>query len=179
MVIINERDIGKTREQILLDLLYEALGERLEETWYTHGVPEELEATPKNPLDPNTFMRIEYAPHYKEVKSDIGVMYRRRDIGEHLAQYSFDLAFSRFPTTTRQIVEDLINPHLNFPLASGDFVDEVVNDPDTTAVTIKAHPNSVIWCGKAAQTIDPPGEEFFVLAQVTILGGFQPYDQGG
>jgi hypothetical protein len=178
MVIIDERDIGKTREQILLDLLYEALGERLEETWYTHGTPEALEVTPRNPTDPNTFMRIQYAPHYKEVSSEVGVMYRRRHIAEHLAQYSFDLSFSRFPTTTRQIVEDLINPHLNFPLASGDFLDEVVNDPLTTAVRIKAHPDSVIWCGETSQSINLPGEEFFVLAQVTILGGFQPYDQG-
>jgi hypothetical protein len=175
MVIIDEHDLGKTRSQILLDLLYEALGVRLEETWYTKGIPKALDSTPTNPWDANTYMDIQYAPYYKEVKSQQAVMYRRRDIGEHLAQYAFHLTYTRFPTTTSQIVEDLINPHLNFTLLDEDLTIETIDDPTSQQIVIKANPESLIWCGQAKIDIDVPGDEFFVLAQVTVLGGFQPY----
>lgn len=177
MVIINEHDVTKTKKQILLDLLFESERVRFPETVLIPGTPKELDAVPGNLLDANTFLPVKFAPGYRDdLQGDLGLMYRRRSIAEHLKQYNFPtLSFSQYPTTTHQIVTDLINPHLNYPLSLEDFVDETIEGEGVTEITIKARSDSYLWCGKAQVKFEPPSEDFFVLARVTELEGFTAY----
>ena len=176
-VLINEEDIPKTKKEILLDLLYEAQGFRFSYHWLIQGIPRVLDAVPANPWDPNTFLPIELKPGYRDDwAGDLGVLYRRRSIKAHLAQYNIaNLRFTKFPTTIHQVVEDLINPHLNYPLNTEDFVDGEITDPEVNNLVIQAREDSLIWCDAGPVTVVPPGDDFFVLVKNVYIDGFHPY----
>ena len=150
-VLINEQDITKSKKEILLDLLYESQGFRFPYHWLIQGIPQVLDAVPTNLWDPNTFLPIELKPGYRDdLVGDLGVLYRRRSIKEHLAQLGLTmLRFTDFPTTIHAVVQELINPHLNYPLSLEDFVDGEVTDP--TATRWSSVLEKILCCGAMQQ----------------------------
>lgn len=178
MVVIDEHDIGKTKIQILMDLLYESTGLRTPEDKIQYGHPKALDARPEVLDDPNTFIPVRIDQNYDDrLSRQSGFLYRRRDIGTHFKDRPIQLSFPRFPITLHEIILEQMNPQLSYPLDVTDFIDYKITDPETDTLKIVAHPESFIWCNQGVMAIEPPSEEFFVLVANPWLDGFKLYSE--
>lgn len=177
MVIIDEHDLGKTKIQILMDLIYESTNTRIPEQWIQYGKPHKLDARPDDPYDPNTFIPVKIDHRYNDVLSkNAGFMYRRHSLQTHLAGVVWE--FPSFPTTLRHLVAQVVNPQLGYPLDVNDIKDYVIDDPQTNQVVISAVDDSFLWMsGANGFAIAPPGDEFFILVEDPLLTGFNPYSE--
>lgn len=174
MVIIDEHDLGKTKVELLMDLLFESTGRRIPEKWITYGDPSELDARPEVLTDPNTFIpaTVDGTYDFNLANALRGFMYRRRDLKKHFEGVTLNLTFPTWPMTLHQIIETQINPQLKYPLAVTDFVDYEITDRETTNLKIQAHPHSWFWFNEVDIAIVPPPEHFFVLFEIPHMPGF-------
>lgn len=176
MVVIDEHDLGKTKIQLLMDLLYESTGQRIPEHRIKYFEPSELDARPDVPTDPNTFIPIRIDPTYDYNLSQLaGFLYCRRELASHFAGIDLELEFTEFPTTLHEVVLNQINPQLTYPLDCTDFVDYEITDVNTTSLNLVAKKGSFIWIGKASVAISPPDTGFYILVDNPYLTGFNPY----
>jgi hypothetical protein len=174
MVIIDEHDIGKTKYQLLTDLIYESTGQRIPLNSIEYGHPSELDARPDVLTDPNTFIPIKVSGVYdvRLFGPHRGFMYRRRSLFDHLSGVDLDIEFTDWPTTLHQVILDQINPQLRYPLRAEDFVDYQITDEDTNNIVIRAAEHSLFWCGSADVAIPPPNSSNFILVENRFLDGF-------
>lgn len=176
MVIIDEKDIGKTKEELLMDLISEWLGERIPLDKIKYGLPEELDQRPDLPYDPNTFVpakvNIQYDERYSEMGS--GFMYRRRSIVEHLAGCDLStITPLKLPFSIHDLIEQ-INKCVPYPIDKDDLVDykyETKEDYEN-GIRIQAHPHSYLWMDGETVKIDDRWIDGIPLLTVTRLIGF-------
>lgn len=177
MIIIDEHDIGKTEEQLLTDLIFEATGQRIPTNVIKYKQPSALDSRPDIPTDPNT-----YIPFNAEIEYDIrlsgnnrGFLYRRRSLSEHFANIDLDLEFDTWPTTLHDVIINQINPILSYPLKLHDIIDYVIDDENTNSLVIHASPKSLFWVDSAIVSIVPPNSSNFVLVENRFLNGFNEW----
>lgn len=152
MVVINEKDIGKEREEVLLDLIYEATGQRIPLSKVIFGLPEEVDPRKDVDLDHNTFIpaRVDQKYDSRYWKDGSGFLYRRRNIHDH----TFGIDFSNVQPLTLPFritdILDQINALMRYPIQSSDVVDyeyTSLEELEIKGVHLKAHPHSVLWIG--------------------------------
>lgn len=177
MVVIDEHDLGKTKIQVLMDLIYESTGLRIPEHRIKYGKPVALDQRPDLDLDPNTYIPVKIDQVYDyHLSEQAGFMYRRRSLKEHLHGVTLNLSFPRFPITLHELILEVINPQLKYPLNCSDFIDYEITDPETDHLKIVAHPESLLWYGDGGDIpIEPPGNQFLILVENPFLTGFYPY----
>lgn len=181
MVVIDENDVGKTNEQVHMDLIYEALGQRIPLDKVKFGKPQFIDVRKDLRRDPNTFIPMYVDPRYDSRYSgpNSGVMYRRRNITSHCREYDFSgVAPKTLPFKISDILED-INKVMPYPLRSDDFVDtEYKTDDEARNIKLIAHPHSLLWVG---EHVFQPSLEYIggeSLLTVTELDGFNYYGYG-
>lgn len=181
MVVIDENDIGKTKEEILIDLLYEATGKRIPLNKIKHGVPFELDVRKDLKTDPNTYIPVKVDQEYDDrYSSDTsGIMYRRRNIAQHCENCTFiTVKPSTLPFNISSYL-DRINENLPYPIDLEDIVDHTYSTLDEieNGVLLEATPSSLLWSGKNRLIIDLgylTGDPFI---SNTIMDGFNAVPQ--
>jgi hypothetical protein len=175
-VVIDEHDIGKTRIQLLTDLLYETNNLRIPEEKIKYGEPQALDARPDLDWDPNTFIPFRIDRDYDDRFSrNAGFMYRRRDFSEYVGSHDFEVQITHFPFRISEVL-DQINAQLPFPLAISDIEDYEFSLPDTEEFELIASPKSLIWTGKCKVKMEPLDPLFFKLVPLPYLPGFLMYE---
>lgn len=158
MVVIDERDIGKTREDLLRDLLYESTGRRIPADKIVYGKPVTMDARPDDMLDPNTFMPVRVNVNYDNrfKNNGDGFMYRRRDLAKHGRDCNFGSVLPEYLPFKVSDILDQINSCMPYPIAASDIIDyeyetlEQVQD----GIKLQAHPESYLWVSGKTFKID-------------------------
>ena len=180
MVVIDERDIGKSKIEILMDLIWEFQQVKIPEDHITYGTPQELDARPEIMTDANTFIPCHIDPNYDDrFSKNSGFMYRRRTLDEHLGNVQLTITIDRWPITTRELLRDYVNPQLEFPIDPEDIVDYELPDPESNVVLLVAEPGSFLWTGQFELIVIPIDPGYFDLVQVQSLPGFNLYVDPG
>lgn len=175
-VVIDEHDIGKTKIQLLTDLLYETNGLRVPEDRIKYGDPQPLDARPDLLWDPNTFIPFRIDPTYDDRYSrNAGFMYRRLDLKDYVGSHDFQVQITHFPFRISEVL-DQINAQLPFPLDLNDIVDYEFSAPNTVKFDLVANPKSVLWTGKTGIAMNPLDPTFFKLVPLPFLPGFLVYE---
>lgn len=176
MVVIDEKDINKSKEEILMDLIYESTGQRIPLPHVRFGKPQELDQRPDLKFDPNTFIGARVNPRYdnRYNAAGSGFMYRRRSIIDHMRGCVFE---GITPTHLPFKVSDLlpqINHCLPYPIAAEEIVDYEYTTLDEVkdSIKLKAHPESLLWCDGGRIPIDDRIIAGQPLLTVTNLPGF-------
>lgn len=179
MVVIDEKDVGKSREQVLMDLIYEATGQRIPLDKIKFGKPREVDKRKDLETDPNTFIPAKVNPHYDARYSvdGSGFMYRRRDIVNHADGCDFsNVKPYTLPFKITDIL-DQINSCMPYPIQPGDVVDyEYKTFADLLkGVRLDAHPESLLWINGTVMQIDTGFIDGEPLIQITSLDGFNEW----
>lgn len=176
MVIIDENDIGKTKEELLMDLIAEWLGERIPLDKVKYGQPQALDQRPDLKFDPNTFIpaRVDVRYDGRYDTSGSGFMYRRRSIVDHLE--GCDLT-TITPLTLPFSIWDLIdqiNKCVPYPIDKYDLVNHVYETKEDYAngIHIEADPHSWLWMDGEKTKIDDRWIDGLPLLTNTRLNGF-------
>lgn len=180
MVVIDEKDVGKTNEEVLMDLIYEGTGQRIPLDKVKFGNPEEIDKRKDLEYDPNTFIPARVNPQY-DARYNVdgsGFMYRRRNIINHTDGCDFSrVAPATLPFTIIDIL-DQINECMPYPIKASDVINykyTSLEEVETKGVRLDAHPHSLLWV---------KGQQFFVnttyingkpLVAVTDLDGFNEW----
>lgn len=182
MVVIDEHDVGKTREQVLMDLIYEALGERIPLDKVKFGKPRELDQRTDLWKDPNTFISARVDPRYDMRYSTVGsgFMYRRRSIVNHCRVYDFSgVAPTSLPFKIHDILAS-INEVMPYPLQKEDLINHEYTTLEQVEAGLKlsAHPESLLWIKAHTFNVDTSFLKGKDLLEVTMLDGFNYYGEG-
>jgi hypothetical protein len=180
MVVIDEKDVGKTNEQVLMDLLYEATGQRIPLDKVKFGKPREIDKRKDLDFDPNTFIpaRInkQYDARYSAEGS--GFMYRRRNILNHTGDCDFSrVAPPTLPFTMLDIL-DQINECMPYPIKPEDIINHkytTLEEVETSGVRLDAHPESLLWIKGVAFFVNTAYINGQPLVMVTDLDGFNEW----
>lgn len=175
-VVIDENDIGKTKIELLTDLLYESTRRRIPEEHIKYGDPQALDQRPDRKWDSNTFIPFKIDADYDDrfSRNNTGFMYRRRDLSDYLADYSFTIEVDHFPFRISEYLGE-INSFLPFPLDAAEILDYEFNDRTKTTFDLIADPKSLIWTGRAKITLEPLNPVFFKLVPMPFIPGFFQY----
>lgn len=152
MVVIDEHDVGKTRREVLMDLIYEATGRRLPLDKVVFGKPRPCDQRPEVKTDPNTFipMRVDVQYDHRFNLPESGVLYRRRDMGDHLKDLDTSkIKVGKFPVRTTDLL-DQINEQLTYPVLACELMDYEFTSAEQIemfGLMVVAHPDSVLWMG--------------------------------
>lgn len=180
MVIIDEHDVGKSREQLLMDLIYETNGARIPLDKIRFGKPREVDPRIDLDDDPNTFIPAVINPEYDNrfPPSEGGFMYRRRS----LALYVEDKDFSAItPLYLPFKISDLLE-EINSVLPYGFQIEELVDHEYTTVeqvekgIVIEARKDAYIWFSKVKAFINTSKISGGPLISNVWLNGFNAYE---
>ena len=180
MVVIDEKDVGKEREDVLIDLIYEATGQRILLSKVVFGVPSEVDPRKDVELDHNTFIPARIDPKYdaRYWKDGSGFLYRRRNLGDNFRDIDFsDVQPVTLPFRISDILEQ-INTHLLYPIKQDDIVDfeyTSLQDVYEKGVHLKADPHSLLWIGGLWITINTDRIDGGPLINVLELDGFNQW----
>ncbi len=183
MVIIDENDVGKPREEVLMDLIYEETGNRIPLDKVNFGKPKEVDQRPDLKFDSNTFIPARINPQYdtRFAAPGCGFMYRRRPIAQHCAECD---PFVVMPAVLPFKVWDVlgqINEYLPYPIGQDDVINTEYTELAelTNGLLLKAHPESLLWCGSSPITIDPRLLNGVPLITNLRLDGFREWVDPG
>jgi hypothetical protein len=180
MVVIDEHDVGKTREEVLMDLIFEGTGDRIPLDKVLFGKPREVDQRRDLDLDANTFIPARIDPRYdaRYSAAGSGFMYRRRCLVNHTKLSDFSkVAPATLPFKMSDIL-DQINEYMPYPIKLDDIVNyeyRTLAEVVERGVRLQAHPESLLWIR---------GAEFFVntayingtpLINVRELDGFHEW----
>lgn len=180
MVIIDVNDIGKSREQVLLDLIYEATGERIPLDKVKFGKPREIDKRKDLEFDPNTFIpaRIDrnYDTRYGTTPDD-GFMYRRRNIVEDFGATDFSSVKPHSLPFKLTDILDQINACLQYPIGADDIIDHEYTTLGQVeaGVHLQAHPESLLWIKGIKIYVDTGYIKGVPLIFETELDGFNEW----
>lgn len=155
MVVIDERDLHKTKPEILMDLIYEATDQRFPLDKINFGDPRELKTRPGDSLAPNTHIpvKVDVAFDRRYAIPEAGFLYRRREIHEHLKDIDWSQVIIRkLPFTTADVLPQ-INDQLSYPIQSCEVDDLTYDSIDQLlayGLIIQAAPDSLLWCSEGA-----------------------------
>ena len=153
MVVIDGHDVGKTRKEVLMDLIYESTGRRIPLDKVVFGKPRETDVRLDRDNNPNTFipMRVDVQYDHRFNLPESGVLYRRRDIAEHLKDIDASkLMISSFPVKTTDLL-DQINEQLEYPILACELLDYEFTSAEQLemfGLMVVVHPDSVLWFNK-------------------------------
>lgn len=182
MVIINELDLHKSKHEILMDLIYEATRQRFPLDKIVFGDPRELKTRPGDKLAPNTHIpvRVDLGFDRRYAVPEAGLLYRRREVGEHLQRVNWkDVVVPHFPFKITDVL-DQINEQLSYPIAAEDVDDFTYDSVEQLAAygfILQATSNSLLWCENMT-SFDvslgayAPGS----MIQITRLSGFKKWE---
>lgn len=176
-VVINEEDLGKTRLQLLTDLIYEYNGIRIPESKVVYGDPEVLDPRPDIEDDPNTIIKFHTTPDYDESfleSSNAKLFYRRRELSTHFDKITrpIELYVEEDITSTHDLIEQL-NFYLTYPLDPADILNITHNTiPGQGILTITASKKSLFWIGSANINVTYSDTQRMGMLWVTNLNGF-------
>lgn len=183
MVVIDHRDIGKSKLELLTDLLYESNGDRIPLSKVRYGFPVEADTRPDIKTDHNTFIPLkvdqDYSTLYEKGKS--GLLYRRIEIADHLESVQdvvFEFHSATFPVRLCDILPQ-INAQLEYPLDCGDVVSYSIEGPGEQTVVIKMNPRSYLWTGRSTIKVNVINDNLIPLYNVSAIRGFDVYGTGG
>lgn len=180
MVVIDEKDVGKAREDVLLDLIYEATGQRIPLSKVKFGLPSEVDPRKDVDLDHNTFIPAlidqRYDSRYWEEGS--GFLYRRRNIHDHTVGIDFgEVQPFALPFRITDIL-DQINALIRYPILPSDVVNyeyTSLEEVERKGVHLKAHPHSLLWIGGAWFKVNTMRINGGPLINNVNLDGFDPW----
>ena len=179
MVVIDEHDVGKSREELLMDLIYETNGQRIPLDKIKFGIPREVDQRPDLDFDANTFIPVEIDSAYDDRFGNGigGIMYRRHDLGAYTKDVDLTVVMPLFLPFTIQDILEQVNALLPYPIAP----EEVINYEYKTmeqvnfGVTLKARADAYIWFHGVHFKVDTTQLEGAPLIQNTVLNGFEAY----
>ena len=181
MVVIDEHDVGKTKTEVLMDLIYEATGRRIPLDKVKFGRPREVDVRKDLIYDPNTFIPMRVDPGYDNRYNtpETGVLYRRRSLKDHLKDVDFSKVYVvQYPVRVSDLL-DQINTQLKYPISEGDVQEFQYDTPEQIekfGLYIMADPDSVLWFdGGPMMGVDVDGRP--KLITVTHLLGFYKYGE--
>lgn len=178
MVIINELDLHKSKQEILMDLIYEATKQRFPLDKIVFGDPRELKTRPGDEFAPNTHIPVKVDVGYdrRYALPQAGLMYRRRQLAQHLKDINWDqVVIPFFPFKISDIL-DQINMQLSYPLQLEDLDDLTYDSKEQLlayGLILQAASRSLLWCeslttfGVALGAFEPNA-----MITVTRLAGF-------
>lgn len=185
MVVIDEHDVGKTKIEVLMDLIYEATGRRIPLDKVKFGKPREVDVRKDLIYDPNTFipMRVDTNYDHRYNTPETGVLYRRRSLKEHLKDVDWSqILVEKFPVRVSELLEQ-INYQLKYPIAACEILEyqyDTAAQLDKFGLYIHADPESVLWFDGGPMTgIDTSaGKDGYVpLVGVSRIMGFFKYGE--
>lgn len=181
MVVIDEHDVGKTKKEVLMDLIYEATERRIPLDKVTFGKPQEVDVRKDLIYDPNTFIPMRVDPGYDNRYNtpETGVLYRRRSLKDHLKDVDFSMVLvEKFPVRVSELLEQ-VNYQLKYPIAAceiQEFQYDTSEQLEKFGLYIMADPESVLWFdGGPMMGVDVGGKPGLVT--ITRLMGFFKYGE--
>lgn len=179
MVVIDGNDVGKSREQVLLYLIYEASGQIIPLDKVEFGKPRILDQRKDLDTDPNTFIPCRISQEYDDRywAEGSGFMYRRRCILNHTQESDLhSVRPAHLPFTITEILP-LINAILPYPIQSSDVIDYKYNTLEEVraGITLQAHPESLLWINGKTFTVNTDILEGAPLIDNRNLDGFNEY----
>jgi hypothetical protein len=180
MVVIDEKDVGKTREEVLMDLIYEGIGDRVPLDKVRFGLPQELDQRRDLDLDANTFIAARVDPRYdaRYASAGSGFMYRRRNIINHADGCDFSqVAPMAIPFKMSDIL-DQINACMPYPIQVSDIIDytyRTLAEVEAKGVRLQAHPESLLWIKGAEFLVNTAYINGQPLINVRELDGFNEW----
>lgn len=181
MVVIDEHDVGKTKEEVLMDLIYEATGRRIPLDKVKFGKPQEVDVRKDLKLDPNTFIPMRVDPGYDNRYNtpETGVLYRRRSLKEHLEGVVFQqVLVEKFPVRVSQLLEQ-INYQLKYPISETEIQEyqyDTAEQLEKFGLYLMATPESLLWYDGGPMLGVNVGRGS-LLVSVTRLMGFYKYGE--
>lgn len=181
MIVIDEQDVGKSREQILLELIYESTGELIPLDKVTFGKPQEIDKRLDLETDPNTFIPAQVDPAYdnRYSASGSGFMYRRRSIVNHTDGCDFShVKPTSLPFRITDIL-DQINECMPYPIHPADVVDYEYKTLEEVlqGVYLTAHPESLLWIKGTQMFVGVGFISGDPLIETTTLDGFNEWQE--
>jgi hypothetical protein len=179
MVVIDENDVGKSREQVLMDLIYESTGQRIPLEKVKFSKPLEVDQRRDLATDPNTFIPCQVDQQYDDRywAQGSGFMYRRRSIFDHTV--GIDLNSVRPSVLPFKIsdVLDQINDVVPYTIQVSDIIDYEYTTLEQVleGITLQAHPESLLWMRGRTFQVDTGALTGDLLIQETDLDGFTEY----
>lgn len=187
MVVIDEHDIGKTKDEILMDLVYEATGKRMPLDKIVFGEPLEVDPRKDLDLDPNTFISINVDPQFdvRFCQPDSGLLYRRRGIAQHLIKIDpSQIIVDKLPIRVSDLIEQ-INDQLKFPIFMEDFLDyqyDSVEQLIKYGLVLQPKPGTILWHGSESihgvNVGNVSGEKCPLVGNAYLMGFFKYEDCG-
>lgn len=180
MVVIDEKDVGKTEEEVLMDLVYEGTGQRIPLDKIMFGKPREVDKRKDLDDDPNTFIpcrvNVQYDSRYAGPGS--GFMYRRRELDKHAKDSDFSqVAPASLPFKITDIL-DQINLAMPYPIEARDIIDyeyKTLEEIEEKGVTLRAHPESLLWIKGLSFAVNTTYINGTPLVDITDLDGFNEW----
>lgn len=179
MVVIDEHDVGKSREQVLLYLVYEATGQVIPLEKIAFGKPSEVDPRKDLATDPNTFIPAQVDVQYdaRFWAKGSGFLYRRRCIMNHTQDSDFqNVSPPHLPFRISEVL-DQINAILPYPIQVADIIDYEYTTIEQVhvGVTLQAHPESLLWINGRTFTVNTELLEGGPLIANQALDGFHEY----
>lgn len=150
MVVIDEHDVGKTRKEVLMDLIYEATGRRIPLDKIVFGKPREVDVRKDLYYDPNTFIPVRIDSGYDDRFNapESGILYRRRDLADHVKDVDGrQIIVDKLPIKVSELVEQ-INDQLKYPVAACEILDyqyDTIEQLEQFGLILAANPDSLLW----------------------------------
>lgn len=183
-VVVDEKDIGKSRIDLLIDLVYESTGTRFPQDKIRFGKPSELDQRPELYYDPNTYLpvniNIEFDRRFSTPVS--GIMYRRLSLHEYLSKVDFESIKPEFFPFRISDLLDQINEQIPYALNMEDLVEYEYTSPDQWAggIHITPHPESYVWQGPTVMVaVNTSAIGGGNLLDKHVLDGFNIYRAAG
>lgn len=180
-VIIDHNDIGKSKEEVLMDLIYETNLTRIPLSKIKFGDPRDADTRPDLKTDHNTFIPVSVSADYSTLyQASSGLMYRRRGADEHLENVQdvvFEFHTTDFPIALCDILPQ-INAQLEYPLDCSDILSYQIEGPGEQDIVIKMNPKSYLWNGQSKVKANIINDNLVPLYVNVALRGFDVYGQG-
>lgn len=179
MVVIDENDNGKSREQILMDLIYETNTIRIPLDKIKFGSPSEVDKRKDLDNDPNTFIPVKIDQQYDARFSfpTSGIMYRRRSVSKHVQGFDLNTVMPLFLPFKMSDILDQINVIVPYEFHTLDIVNREYKTLEEVeaGITLEARKNAYLWFGKVVFDVNTGGINGDPLINVTTLDGFNQY----
>lgn len=179
MVVIDENDNGKSREALLMDLIYESNGYRIPLDKIKFGKPREVDQRKDLDDDPNTFIPVQVNPQYDDRFSfdSSGVMYRRRSIVKHVEGIDFFVITPLFlPFKISDLLEQ-INELVPYEFQKEEIIDHEYKTLEEVeaGISLDAQKNAYLWFSGVKFNVNTTSISGAPLISNKNLDGFKVY----
>lgn len=176
-VTIDNEDLGKSRLELLTDLIFESEGIRIPLSKVRYSSPQRLDTRPEILDDPNTLIKFDTDTDYDDryyQKLSNALMYRRRELKTHFQGVATPVTIyvdNDGDFTIHEILNQ-INLSLSYPLAAEDIKNTTLNSLTTTSLLLEADPESLIWIDSVTVPVTITYANRLNLLTNTQLDGF-------